>query len=63
MVCTTFLIFVRFVCAGFGVILLLVISKCIIGCLQFFKLNQLTRLGESCFEVYIFQQFILLLFE
>lgn len=52
---------IRFACAAFGVALLLTLSTKLVKHSDTSKWNLLLKLSDSCFGVYIFQQFILIL--
>lgn len=52
---------IRFACAAFGVALLLTLSTKLVKHSDPSKWNLLLKLSDSCFGVYIFQQFILIL--
>lgn len=55
-------IILRFICASFGVALLMNLSVLIISNYNISKYKYFLKLSECCFGVYIFQQFILKLF-
>lgn len=52
---------VRFINAALGVMLLIMLSKRLVQCSETSKWNNMLRLSDCCFGVYIFQQFILML--
>ena len=54
---------IRFACAAFGVALLLTLSTKLVKHSDTSKWNLLLKLSDSCFGVYIFQQFILKIIE
>ena len=52
---------VRFINAALGVALLMMLSKRFVQCSDTSRWNNILRLSDCCFGVYIFQQFILML--
>lgn len=52
---------VRFINAALGVMLLMMLSKRLVQCSETSKWNNMLRLSDCCFGVYIFQQFNLML--
>ena len=50
---------IRFVNAAIGTVLLMMLSKKLVQCSDTSKWNNMLRLSDCCFGVYIFQQFIL----
>ena len=53
----------RFICAVFGIALLMMAALKLANIKKYSEQTQLVNLSDCCFGVYIFQQFVLLLIE